>query len=100
MVKQYHTNLVLHLLRKGDDKLNLIESLVSGIILLIWGSMEYRMRKVREDVNKKIDRREATDLIDLKQEALKISHDDIKKNIEKVEKKIDMLIDLQIKSDK
>lgn len=77
--------------------MNLIESVIGGIILLLFGSLEYRMRKVREDVNKKIDRQEAHDLIDLKQEALKISHEDIKKDIEKVEKKIDMLIDLQIK---
>lgn len=78
--------------------MNLLESVLGGIVVLIWGSTEYRMRRIREDLNKKIERQEVSQLIDLKQEAIKVATQDIKNDIEKIEKKIDKLIDLQIKN--
>lgn len=77
---------------------NLIETITAGIIGLWLGSVEYRMRKVRERSEESPKREEVSKLIDLKQEALKVSHIDIKKDLEKLERKIDKLIDIQLNS--
>ena len=77
--------------------MTLIETIVSGIAGLWLGSMEYRMRKVREDANKIVSRHDVSELIDLKAEASLVRHKELKENLAKVETKIDKLIDLQIK---
>lgn len=74
----------------------MLETIMLAVISLWLGSAEYRMRKLREKLELSVNRQEALDLIDLKQEAIKISHVDIKKDIEKLEKKIDKLLELQL----
>lgn len=76
--------------------MNIIETVVGGVALMLFGSQEYRMRRMRDDLNLKPTRREVSELVDLKQEASKVVTQDIKKDIEKLEKKIDKLIELQL----
>ena len=75
----------------------IIESVASGILVCWLGSMEYRMRKIREESMSKPDRLDVEKLIDLKQEVVKASHVDIKRDVARLEVKIDKLIDLQMK---
>ena len=66
--------------------------------MALWlGSAEYRMRKIRDRSEESPKRREVDHLIDLKQEAIKVSGKDTKEDIARLEKKIDKLIDLQLK---
>lgn len=76
--------------------MNLLETLISGIIALWLGSVEYRMRKLREDTNSNISRSDVSELIDLKNEASQVRHAELKEDIKEMKEKINKLIDLQM----
>jgi len=78
--------------------MHILESIVTGILLLWLGSMEYRMRRLFEVSDQKPDRIEVKELIDMKQEALKSSDADIKEDVKRLETKIDRLIEMQLNS--
>lgn len=76
---------------------NLVDLVTAGIASLWLGSMEYRMRKVREDTANKIDRQEVSELIDLKNEASQVRHKELKEDVTEIKVKLDKLHDLLLK---
>lgn len=83
-----------------------IETIISGAVGLMLSSgafylrnLENRMRDLRKDVLTKPTKQEVSELIDLKNEPLKVSHRDIKEDIKELKDKIDKLIQLQLDKD-
>lgn len=73
--------------------MNILETVITGILALWLGSMEYRMRKVVEKAEDKTSRKDVIELIDMKQEVVKAAHLDLKEDLNKIEKKIDKLLE-------
>jgi len=70
----------------------LIEGIGTAVLLFVLSTMEYRLRRIKDIVPKA----EIKELIELKQEAIKVTASEIKEDVARLEKKIDKLIDLQI----
>jgi len=73
--------------------MQILEAIVTAIIGLWLGSMEYRMRKLREDSSDKVSRKEVNELIDLKQEVVKQVAEDTREDIREIKQKLDKLLE-------
>lgn len=70
---------------------NMWEFLVTTILGLWLGSMEYRMRKVRDEQANKPSRDEVEKTIELHQRELKVMLREAKESMNKIEHKIDKM---------
>jgi hypothetical protein len=68
--------------------INIIIECLMGVFAIWAGSVEYRLRTMKK---------ETLDLIDLKTESTKVVQQRIAKDVERLELKIDKLIDLLLK---
>ena len=63
-----------------------------GLILVIIGGYEWRLRTLTARMSFAPSRNEVKELIDLKLEVVKVQHDDLREDIKRLETKIDLLI--------
>lgn len=69
----------------------LIESILGAVFTIWFGSQEYRMRNMKLELEKKIDKTEVIDLIDLKQEVMKAGQADLKEDTLEIKSKLDRI---------
>ena len=72
-----------------------LEAIIATITAAWLGSTEWRLRTMQNKLAETATRKETQELIDLKQEALKALQREIKEDIQRVEQKIDRLIERQ-----
>ena len=70
----------------------LLLEIIGGIILLWLGSMEWRFRSMSETVRNLPDKEDVTHEIELKNESLKVLQNELKEDISRIERKLDILI--------
>ena len=68
-------------------------SVLVGIIVAWFGSLEYRIRTMNQKVNSSLDRADITELIDLKIKFLELMQADIKQDTKDLNAKLDRLLD-------
>jgi len=74
-----------------------IDIIISNVVVgLLFGYFVYNMKKIEGKADKAIDEVKARQLIADKIEPLKVTEEDIKADLERLEEKIDKLIDLQL----
>lgn len=69
-----------------------------GMILSLWlGSTEWRLRTMSSSLRRIPSRDDVLDIVDLKQEAVKQRQVDVKEDIQRLEAKIDKLLEMVYK---
>lgn len=76
----------------------ILEVILTAVIATWLGSMEWRLRNVANKQSRLPDRHEVREIIELKQEALRVAQQDIKNDVVRLEHKIDKMIELLVKN--
>lgn len=72
-----------------------IESVVMAVLGLWLSSSEVRLRKLQEKGSETLSHSEISSLVDLKLEAVKLGHSELRADINRLEAKIDRLIEIE-----
>ena len=70
--------------------------IITTIIGLWLGSVEYRIKTLMNKISELPDRTEVKDLIDMKGEGSKLLQKEIQEDVRRLETKVDKLIELQL----
>jgi hypothetical protein len=70
-----------------------ITSLLLTIAGLLFGSLEWRIRKMSDKISKLVDKESMHEYVDLKSELLRQSTSELKEDVKRLEIKIDKLLD-------
>lgn len=70
-----------------------LTSLLLTIAGLLFGSLEWRIRKMSDKISKLVDKESMHEYVDLKSELLRQSTSELKEDVKRLENKIDKLID-------
>ena len=79
----------------------MIEGVITAILLALatgWlGSIEYRIRQMNQDLKQKPSREEMREYVILNDEVIKIQKSEIKDDTQRIEKKVDRLLEMNNK---
>lgn len=75
---------------------SILTYIITTILGLWLGSLEYRLKKHNEQIAEKPSRKEVNVITDYRLEALKASDGDLRDDIKRLEQKVDKLIDLEL----